>query len=125
MPRTAPSPPAPVSGPRGFFLVEVLLAACLLGVGLLGLGALQLAAARTLAGTWNRMVAATLAGNALEEALAGAGDPPRRFDRDGLPAAGRPGFFTVTVAPSGVAVDWAEGAPAVARRLALTRPAAP
>jgi len=52
--------------------VEFLLAACILGVGLLGLGALQVAAARGLACTWNRLIAATLAGNAVETALAGA-----------------------------------------------------
>jgi Tfp pilus assembly protein PilV len=115
--------------PRGFFLVEFLLAACILGVGLLGLGTLQVAAARGLAGTWNRLIAATLAGNALETAMAGAEAPrvPRvcRFDRDGRPAAAGPAFFTVTAARSGVAVDWVESAPPVCRRFALNRPLVP
>jgi Tfp pilus assembly protein PilV len=119
--RPAPSHRHPACG---FFLAEFLLAACILGVGLLGLGRLQVAAARGLAATWNRLIAATLAGNALETALAGA-EPVCRFDRDGRPALARPAFFTVTVARSGVAVDWMEGAPPVGRRFALNRPVAP
>jgi Tfp pilus assembly protein PilV len=80
-------------------MVEFLVVACLLGVGLLGLGALQLGVARGLGQAWTRLAAVTLAGNALEPVrspLEPEADP-ERFDRNGQPAQGASGCFTVTV----------------------------
>jgi prepilin-type N-terminal cleavage/methylation domain-containing protein len=126
-----PPLPSPVSGrPPGFSLVEFLVVAFILAVGLLGLGRMQLATVRAEARAEARQTALQLAEAVLETIQAearGAGDGPEpgrwlgRFDRDGLPAAGRPAFFVVTVtgsAPGGCAparlvrasVAWAEDA---------------
>ena len=100
----------------GFALADVLLAAFILAVGLLGLARLQVAGTREWSRVRARVVAAGLAEDALESALADArrdwtggtgadagGRSDSRteaFDRDGLPAGpGRP-CFTVTLTRS-------------------------
>jgi len=146
----------------GFTMVEFLLAAFILAVGLLGLGALQVATVAGGGGSRTRMAAAALGNNALERVLAearlvyqgyaGEAEPAsvdsrytepglsewvERFDRDGLPTAADPGFFTVTVTrsePGGLprsplaaarefraTVVWEEGAPAARKSLTLNR----
>ncbi|MDR3671029.1 MAG: hypothetical protein P4L36_09295 [Holophaga sp.] len=115
--------------------MEFLLVACLLGVGLLGLCALQLGVVRGLGGTWIRLAALTLAGNALEP-VPGRQEPDtgtERFDRNGRPTRGPSGFFTVTVSRTPPAhgegpaalratVTWADPVPG---RVCLTRLAGP
>jgi hypothetical protein len=114
----------------GFALAEVLAAAGILAVGLLGLGSMLVAAARAAEGARARRVAVALVRNALEAGPDGAGTAG--FDREGRPA--RPGgeHFTVTVtrlrAPgpaAGYRVEATWPGPGRARRLAVSRLAAP
>ena len=133
----------------GFSLVEFLMAAFILAVGLLGLGAMQIATTRGMAAAGARQTALGLAEAALEgaqwearrafrarcrqppDAPADPGPAPRQepFDRDGWPAAERPGFFTLSVTWSApdptplrvvrARVSWPE--PGRAGRLELVR----
>ena len=146
-----PAPLHPACPRRGFSLIEFLMVAFILAVGLLGLGGMQAATARAHGGAGNRMTAAILAGNALEEVLAEAGRASRarrggealpgsgkytgpgygpwvaRFGRDGRPTEARSAFYTVTVTRT--APGTREGRDAVpaawAFRAAVTWPEGP